>query len=111
MSNLSVLERRFVGEYVKKHSEKQLHGSSFLAISVVSVAGLVLFVSATSIALRSLNDHVLQWVMLPGGACGIALIAFGMGMLYLQRRHAEEQKLCSILKKMIGAENPAGQLS
>jgi len=111
MHCLSTSEKRFLGEYVKKHSEKRWHGSSLLAASIVSIAGLVLFVSATFIALRNLSDYVIRWVMLPGGTAGLVLIMFGMGILFLQRKHDEKQKICSILKKMIGAENPTSQFS
>ena len=111
MSCLPMSDKRFVGECIKPHSHTRWSGIGPLGAGVVSIAGLVLFVSATSFALRDLSDYVFQWVMLPGGACGILLIASGIGVLVLQHRQAEEQKLCSILKKIIGAEDPTGQSS
>lgn len=111
MQSLSISEKRFVGEYIKQHSHEPWSGIAPLAAGVVSIAGLVLLVSTISISLRNLSDYVFQWVMLPGTVGGSILILFGMGMLFLQKRHSEEEKLCSILKKMIGVGNPTSQFS
>ncbi len=62
------------------------------------VFGGLIFVVTTVVSVRSLNEHTLRWITLPGIAVSIALIVLSIaGIQWLKQRHL----IASILKKLL----------
>jgi hypothetical protein len=110
MSSLSMPDKRFIYEYIKKHGKKRVSGLNLsVAGAMLSTIGLVVFVAAVNTLQRSiLSDHLAPWILLPCLFAGVLLIGIGIGFLMLERKHAEEHRLCTILRKIVQPEDPSG---
>ncbi len=74
---------------------------SFLYSSVMMVIGLLLLISAMIITLNNLNDKTVYFVLLPGMIGGIVAILVGMYIFRYFRKYEHNQKIVTVMKKLI----------
>jgi len=98
VTGLSLSDKRFVDEYIRKHSRKRVMGlSPSVAGAILSIAGLILTVAVINAIDKYIFSEyavVLLLCLLPG----LLLLLGGVHFLELDRRYAKERRLCKILR-------------
>ena len=101
-SQLTISEKRHLDEFLKSVDEIKLSPIfSFFYSSVISIMGLILFISSVIITLNYLNDRIVYWVLFPGLIGGIGTILLGFLLLKNFKKVDEKKKLARIIKKLL----------
>ncbi len=99
---LEPLEKKYLEEFVQSSNRPIIPLKySFLLSAVISLAGLILFVSAVVITLNNLADRTAYWVLLPGMTGGIAAIVSGIFLSGFLRKYKKTERVVKIIKKLL----------
>lgn len=100
MERISSLEKKVLEDFINSVN-KPILVNPFIFTSLISLAGLVLFVSAIVITLNNFVDKTVYWVLFPGMLSGILTMLFGIFLFRYTRKYKQTQKVANVIKKIV----------
>jgi uncharacterized membrane protein len=100
MEGLTSFEKKNLEDFIISISKPTLI-NPFVYSTIISLAGLILFISAVVITLNNFVDRTVYWILLPGMISGIVLILFGMFIFNIGRKYEKTKRVVKTLKKIM----------
>lgn len=100
MENFSLIEKKYLEDFINS-VDKPILINPFIYSSIISLAGLILVISAVVITLNNFVDRTVYWVLLPGMISGIMVMLFGTYIFRYARKYEKAKRVAKILKKII----------